>query len=325
MPINFFWDNEDPRIIACEIRRLSSSTENPLPTSMSTMSAYDSNASPTKTANTNLSSDSQIAILFTTNDVRNAVKPMEVLSLQFEEQLLDMFTPYAVTLKVGHIEKRILNNFTGIEVTNEVNRKLILDFSVFIADGKMDEAFRCIRSIQSDVVWENLARKCVHTGRLDVAKVCLGNLKRALSVRALRLAMADETLEPDAKIAVLAIELHMIAEAEALYKKCGRYDLLNQLLQACGRFEEALQIAERLDRVHLKNTYFEYAEWLKENGDINNAMLYYSKANNAAHNISQMLIDNPALLKVLIKDDDNSFLVCFINLFSLHAVGNSNI
>lgn len=203
-----------------------------------------------------------------------------------------------MTLKIGQIEKRILNNFTGIAVSNDTNRKHILDFSIYIADGKMDEAFRCIRSIQSDVVWENLARKCVQTGRLDVAKVCLGNLKRALSVRALRLAMDDDTLEQDAKVAVLAIELRMIPEAEALYKKCGRYDLLNQLLQACGRYEEALQIAERLDRVHLKNTYFEYAEWLKENGDINNAMLYYSKANNAAHNISQMLIDEPKLLKV---------------------------
>lgn len=199
---------------------------------------------------------------------------------------------------MGRIQRHVLSNFKGIETTGETNRKLILDFSIFIADGKTDEAFRCIRSIQSDTVWENLAKKCVHTGRLDVAKVCIGNLKRALSVRALRLAMADETLEPEAKIAVLAIELQMIPEAEALYKKCGRYDLLNALLQACGRFEEALQIAERLDRVHLKNTYFEYAEWLKENGDINNAMIYYGKSNNAAHNITQMLMNEPTLLKV---------------------------
>lgn len=117
-------------------------------------------------------------------------------------------------------------------------------------------------------------------------------------MRALRIAMEDETLEPEAKIAVLAIELNMIAEAEALYKKCGRYDLLNELLQACGRFDEALQIVERLDRVHLKNTYFQYAEWLKEQGDINHALIYYGKSNNSSHNITQMLINEPVLLKV---------------------------
>lgn len=50
--------------------------------------------------------------------------------------------------------------------------------------------------------------------------------------------MADNTLEPEAKTAVLAIELGMIEEAESLYKRCGRYDLLNKLLQAAGRFEE---------------------------------------------------------------------------------------
>lgn len=79
---------------------------------------------------------------------------------------------------------------------------------------------------------------CVQTGRLDVARVCLGHLKKARSVRALRLAMEDDSLEDDAKTAILAIELNMIEEAENLYKKCGRYDLLNKLLQACGRFEE---------------------------------------------------------------------------------------
>lgn len=214
-----------------------------------------------------------------------------------------------------------MTNFKGIESTSETNRKLILDFSIFIADGKMDEAFRCIRSIQSETVWENLAKKCVQTGRLDVAKICLGNLKRALSVRALRLAMADETLEPEARIAVLAIELQMIPEAEALYKKCGRYDLLNELLQACGRYEEALQIAERLDRVHLKNTYFEYAEWLKGNGDINNAMIYYSKANNMAHNVTQMLIGDPALLKV--PTIFLNFLI-FVCKFKLNSIIFSN-
>lgn len=191
-----------------------------------------------------------------------------------------------------------MTNFKGIETCNEDTRKLILDFSLFIADGKMDEAFRCIRSIQSNAVWDNLARMCVRTGRLDVAKVCLGHLNKAVSVRALRLAMADETLEPEAKVAVLAIELDMIAEAETLYSQCGRYDLLNELLQASGRFSEALQIAERHDRIHLKNTYFQYADWLKELGDVNHALIYYDKSNNSAHNITQMLINDPVLLKV---------------------------
>lgn len=199
---------------------------------------------------------------------------------------------------MGQIERHTMTNFRGIENCSETTRKLILDFSLFIADGKMDEAFRCIRSIQSNAVWENLAKMCIQTGRLDVAKVCLGHLNRAISVRALRIAMADETLEPEAKIAVLAIELGLIDEAEALYKKCGRYDLLNELLQASNRFSEALHVAERHDRVHLKNTYFQYAEWLKQQGDLNHALIYYDKSSNNTHNVTQTLINDPILLKV---------------------------
>lgn len=97
---------------------------------------------------------------------------------------------------------------------------------------------RSIRSIQSEAVWENLARMCVQTRRLDVAKVCLGHLKRAYSARALRLAMQDDRLEEEAKVAVLAIELGMIEEAVALYKNCGRFDLLNRLYQAAGKFDQ---------------------------------------------------------------------------------------
>lgn len=78
----------------------------------------------------------------------------------------------------------------------------------------------------------------MQTRRLDVAKVCLGHLKRAASARALRLAMQDDRLEEEAKVAVLAIELDMIEEAVGLYKSCGRFDLLNRLYQAAGKFDE---------------------------------------------------------------------------------------
>jgi len=139
---------------------------------------------------------------------------------------------------------------------------------------------------------------CVQTGRLDVAKVCLGHLKRACSVRALRKAIDDESLEDEAKVAVLAIELGMLDEAEMLYKKCGRFDLLNRLLQASGKFEEALQIAEQCDRVHLKNTYYTYAEWLRDQGDVQNALIYFDKSNNPTHNVTQMLMEDPVALRV---------------------------
>lgn len=102
----------------------------------------------------------------------------------------------------------------------------------------MDLAYRCIRSIQSPTIWTNLAKMCVQTSRLDVAKVCMGHLGKARSVRALRQAMEDDDLEDEAKLAVLATELSMHDKAIELYKKCGRFDLLNKLLQARGKIDE---------------------------------------------------------------------------------------
>jgi len=60
----------------------------------------------------------------------------------------------------------------------------------------------------SEAVWENLARSCVNSKRLDVAQVCMGKMKNARVAYALRQA-ADEP-ELDARVAILAIHLGMI-------------------------------------------------------------------------------------------------------------------
>ena len=59
----------------------------------------------------------------------------------------------------------------------------------------------------SESVWENMARMCVKTKRLDVATVCLGNMGNARAARALREAQQEPEL--DARVACLAIQLSM--------------------------------------------------------------------------------------------------------------------
>lgn len=79
-----------------------------------------------------------------------------------------------------------------------------------IITGNMDAAFKAIKLVQSTGVWSSLARMCVKTRRLDVAGVCLGHIGNARAARALRLAVNDETLPFEAKLAVLAIQLNML-------------------------------------------------------------------------------------------------------------------
>lgn len=57
----------------------------------------------------------------------------------------------------------------------------------------------------SESVWENMAKMCVKSRRLDVASVCLGNMGHARGAKALRESLAEPEL--DAKVAMLAIQL----------------------------------------------------------------------------------------------------------------------
>ena len=60
------------------------------------------------------------------------------------------------------------------------------DYSYYSTVGDMDAAFRSIKLIKSQAVWENMAKMCVKSRRLDVAAVCLGNMKHVRGARALR-------------------------------------------------------------------------------------------------------------------------------------------
>ena len=106
----------------------------------------------------------------------------------------------------------------------------MLDFSYCLATGNMDEAFKAVKLLKNSDVWKNMAKSCVKTRRLDVALICLGHMGDGLAAKAVREAM-DSEKEPEASLAALAIELEMYKEAEELYIKCGRWDLLNELYQ----------------------------------------------------------------------------------------------
>lgn len=62
--------------------------------------------------------------------------------------------------------------------------------------------------IFSVAVWSSLARLCVKARRLDVAGVCLGNMKDTRGMMTLR--QAQQHPEIEAKLAALAVHLGLI-------------------------------------------------------------------------------------------------------------------
>ncbi|KAG8506365.1 Intraflagellar transport protein 140, partial [Galemys pyrenaicus] len=194
--------------------------------------------------------------------------------------------------------RRPLRDFVGLEDCDRPTREAMLNFSCFAAAGDMDEAFRAIKLIKSEAVWGSMARMCVKTQRLDVARVCLGNMAHARGARALR--QAEQEPELEARVAMLAIQLGMLEDAERLYRQCGRHDLLNKLLQAGGQWPRALELAERRDRVHLRATHYSYARHLEASGERGLALGHYEKSDTHRFEVPRMLSEDLQSLELYV-------------------------
>ncbi|EKX53449.1 hypothetical protein GUITHDRAFT_84428 [Guillardia theta CCMP2712] len=174
------------------------------------------------------------------------------------------------------IQSKVLRDFVGMELVNFQTRWALLEFSYNLTLGNMDEAYKAVKLIKGPNVWKNMAHMCVKTSRLDVAEVCLSNMGDAKGARAVRLARQEK--EREAQIAMVAIQLGLIEDAERLYVSCGRYDLLNKMYQACGLWEKAVETAQKKDRINLKGTYYAWGRYLENVGDHKAAIACYEKA-----------------------------------------------
>ena len=158
-----------------------------------------------------------------------------------------------------------MKDYLGLENVDETTKKAILNFSFYLTVGNMDEAYNSVRNIKNNTVWQNMAQMCVKTKRLDVAQVCLGNMRFARGARVVR--ETEKEKEIEARLAMVAIQLNMIDDAKDLYKECGRYDLLCKLHQACGEWDEAIEVSEKYNRINLKNTHFTMAKHFESIGE----------------------------------------------------------
>ncbi|KAK5881087.1 hypothetical protein CesoFtcFv8_021933 [Champsocephalus esox] len=139
---------------------------------------------------------------------------------------------------------------------------------------------------------------CVKTRRLDVARVCLGNMGNARAAKALR--EVETEPEPEAQVAMLAIQLGMLEDAEKLFKCCQRYDLLNNFYQASGQWKLALETAESHDRIHLRTTYYNHAKYLESIGNKTLALTYYEKSDTHRVEVPRMLQDDTSSLEIYV-------------------------
>ncbi|VDN13572.1 unnamed protein product [Dibothriocephalus latus] len=150
-------------------------------------------------------------------------------------------------------------------------REAMLNFSFYLAQGEIDAAFKSMKLVRSAAIWQNMAKMCVSTRRLDVGLMCLGKMGNAFGAMMVR---EIQKREPNITVQTgeLALQLGMTEEAERIFIECARWDLVARLHQTLGHWEEAVQIAEKRNRVRLRNTHYAYAQELRKQDRIEDAI-----------------------------------------------------
>lgn len=117
---------------------------------------------------------------------------------------------YAVERVKGDymIKKTTLHDFQKINHDDELIKNSILNFSFHLTSGNLDEAYKSVKNIQNSAIWEKMAIMCVKCKRLDVAEICIGNMKFARGARSIREAKKEPEIET--QLAMVAIQLGMV-------------------------------------------------------------------------------------------------------------------
>lgn len=361
-PISAYWDDNDERLLCCEAQKIREKSSSGAPSAAvaKEANAKDSSSenSPTsnsaKANNDDGSTQVEVYLLFATAEKGLLMQDSFSLSSPLGQLMgfsvphiyfkHDSYTKQAtadsdaaegpvvaqtnIIYNNNRIVTKMMRDFAGIEDVNDNIRSVLLDFSYFMTLGKLDEAYRVIKDINSVHIWENMAQMCVKTRRLDVAEVCLshmGNLRGLEIVKDSRNKLLNNNLYLDSYapntatvanntlvvIGVLAIQLGLLDDAVAIFKEAKRFDLLNKLYQDAGVWQKAIKVAESQDRMHLKTTYYNYAKYLEHNNSINDAIEYYKLAE-IDH------VEVPRMLFYLNRIDDlNEYIIHSDNLLLL--------
>ncbi|BES89280.1 Hypothetical protein NTJ_02087 [Nesidiocoris tenuis] len=298
--VSMHWDIEEPRLLVCEARR-PNVQHNSRRYSATTLSRHAEFMAPTTILVSFLSAPGHGMIL-------KDSMPMEDEFIS----LLGMDLPHFIIIKKSSTQKiagsRVLmKEFEGLEDSDSQTKSAVINFSFSLSVGDLDQAFKSIRNIKSPAVWTSLAKMCVKGRRLDVAKICLGHMGHTRGVAALK--AAEKEPEEEARLAALALQLGLLKDAEQLYIKCGRLDLLNKLYQYSGQWDKAIEVAQKQDRIHLRNTYHNYGKFLESTGDTEAAAHMYQRAETHRHEVPRMLLGNLNALMKYITDSKDPFLL----------------
>ncbi len=322
IPVSFSWDPQDPRMLAVhtapvllnnqEGSHSHSNSNNNNPYAVVAADSKDTTASGTKISGETITVYVAENTLYQQDCIANPASQNSIplvpvsVAVPFLYFLREGVHHHASSntgalqispLKQHLLTKVILNAFVALEKVKPSVKKALLDFSYHISSGDTDAAYNAVsKNITSHSVWESLAKVCVKTRRLDVVEKCVGqtgNVNAALGAfqRDNGSLAGRHEGDPTSRLATIASYLGMLEDAERLFKEASRFDLLNKFYQASSAWEKAIETAEKRDRIHLQETYYNYAVYLRGIGNRNGALKHFQLAGSELPECTKLLLE----------------------------------
>ncbi|XP_034933868.1 intraflagellar transport protein 140 homolog [Chelonus insularis] len=290
-----FWDTLDSRVLICNIQTIKNTNINHhLPVSSTT---DDKN-------------NTSLVCIFATPE--HGITIHDVRSLNNAQfHLLGVKSPHMILLNLtdenteNQLTYLLMREFEELNDYDDAVRKAVMDFSFHISMANTEEAFKSIQAIKNEKIWKSLAKMCIKTKHLNMAILCLGHMKYVRGSKALRATLEKSDLSLEAKIGILAVELELYDDAERLFFEAKRFDLLSKLYQARNKFSDAINLTKEKNKICEKLVYYQYAKSLEQDGDIEQAIDMYTKAESHKFEVPRILLNQPAKLQKYLEDTND--------------------
>lgn len=203
--------------------------------------------------------------------------------------------PYVVTISQQVVNKIMIEDFKEYPEVDQVTLRQLLDFLYYMTIGNLEKAIIMGSNVSggnNTSIWDSLANVCVTLKKPDVGAICLskkGDIKGALM---LRKAINDQTMDCDCKVGVLALNIGMVEEAEALFRGSKRHDFVNKLIAAKkGGLHELINASCEGENILLvKSAQHKLAKEMWANGDVNAAVKLFESAGTLVPYVPRMMV-----------------------------------
>jgi intraflagellar transport protein 140 len=278
---NFVWDLEDPRFLMASVKANEIGKEN----------------------------QNYIMSFFCTHD-QMIFKEMQSGPMN-SDNLVAVHIPYVIfSKKVDFASERnhffvsmILREYEGVDLNEAQILRTVTDFCYHLTVGDIDHVIKLVKLIKNDAVWINLTQLCIKMRRMKLARLCLGKLRNA---KALRTITHDFRSQNQNQLAGhYAIHMGMYDEAKEVWNETKNYSDMTRFYEASGQWEEAINMSATKDRGSLPLTYYQFAQHLRDQGDMVGAIAAFEKSNASKSEIPRMMLNSEKELLAYIESSSD--------------------